>query len=228
VLGREPRPVRFVVSLRLGEPASLEPVRTRLASYPGLRFKLDVTASWTDELCRALAETGAVDSIDFKGCYGAEPREDEAGPELYPAICRHFPTAWLEDPRLGEANDAALGDERMRITWDAPIHSVADIEALPFPPRMVNVKPSRFGTLERLLAAYDHCAAHGIGIYGGGQFELGVGREHLHYLASLFHPDGPNDIAPGGYNDPEPVAGLPPSPLVVRPADMGFRLAGNR
>ena len=34
-----------------------------------------------------------------------------------------------------------------RVTWDAPIHSVADIEALPFKPTMVNIKPSRVGGL---------------------------------------------------------------------------------
>src|SRR5581483_8484471 len=62
VLGRAPQPVTFVVSLRLGEPASLEPVTHRLERYPGLRFKLDATTSWTPELMEALARTGAVDS----------------------------------------------------------------------------------------------------------------------------------------------------------------------
>ena len=33
-LGREARPVTFVVSLRLGEPATLEPVTRRLERYP--------------------------------------------------------------------------------------------------------------------------------------------------------------------------------------------------
>ena len=28
----------------------------------------------------------------------------------------------------------------------------------------------------------------GIALYGGGQFELGPGRGHIQYLASLFHP----------------------------------------
>ena len=77
------------------------------------------------------------------------------------------------------------------------IHSVADIEALPFPPKMVNVKPSRFGGAARAVRAYDYCDEHGIGAYGGGQFELGPGRGQMQYLASLFHPDTPNDVAPG-------------------------------
>ena len=64
----------------------------------------------------------------------------------------------------------------------------------------MNVKPSRFGSIERLFAAYDYCAEHGIGAYGGGQFELGVGRDQIQLLAALFHPDTPNDVAPGGFN----------------------------
>jgi hypothetical protein len=114
---------------------------------------------------------------------------------------------------------------RERITWDANIHTVADIEGLPFPPRMVNVKPSRLGGLQELLAAYDHCAAHGIDAYGGGQFELGPGRGQIQYLASLFHPDAPNDIAPAAYNAVDPGPGLPASPLPPTPSALGFRWA---
>ncbi|MDQ3992739.1 MAG: hypothetical protein M3229_03680, partial [Actinomycetota bacterium] len=45
-VGREARPVTFVVSMRLGEPPTAEPVLRRLALYPSLRFKLDPTSSW--------------------------------------------------------------------------------------------------------------------------------------------------------------------------------------
>jgi hypothetical protein len=109
-----------------------------------------------------------------------------------------------------------------RVTWDAPIHSVADIEALRWPPRTVNVKPSRFGSIERLLAAYDYCEAYGIGAYGGGQWELSIGRGHIQLLAALFHPDTPNDVAPGGYNAPEPSPDLPASPMPVVARETGF------
>ena len=64
----------------------------------------------------------------------------------------------------------------------------------------MNVKPSRLGGLESLCAAYDYCEEHGIGAYGGGQTELGVGRDHIQYLAATFHPDTPNDTAPRGFN----------------------------
>ena len=60
-------------------------------------------------------------------------------------------------------------------------------------------------------------------MYGGGQFELGPGRGQIQYLASLFHPDGPNDVAPGGFNEPEVPPGLPSSPLPVAVEPTGFR-----
>jgi L-alanine-DL-glutamate epimerase-like enolase superfamily enzyme len=227
VVRRTPQPITFVVSLRLGEPASIEPVRSRLALYPTLRFKLDATTSWTPELCDQLIATGSVDSIDLKGCYRGTIVDNEAGPEIYRLVAEAFPEAWIEDPRLTPENDEVLRPYRDRITWDAPIHSVADIRGQPFTPRMVNIKPSRFGTLAALFAAYDYCESEGVGAYGGGQFELGVGRDHIQYLASLFHADTPNDIAPTGYNLPEPSPGLPASPLTLRPAATGFRLDGS-
>jgi L-alanine-DL-glutamate epimerase-like enolase superfamily enzyme len=222
-LGREPRPVTFVVSLRLGEPPTIDPVRRRLESYPTLRFKLDPTSSWDDALIAELVATGAVDSVDFKGFYRGTVVDQPADPDLYERVARAFPDAWIEDPALTPETDPILEPHRDRITWDAPIHSVADIEALPFPPRMVNIKPSRLGPLRELFGAYDYCEEHGIGGYGGGQFELGPGRGHIQYLASLFHPDTPNDVAPSDYNLPEPPAGLPASPLEPRVEPVGFR-----
>ena len=69
--------------------------------------------------------------------------------------------------------------------------------------------------MKRLFDFYDRCADEGIALYGGGQYELGKGREQIQQLASLFHPDAPNDVAPGGYNDPQPRPGLPTSPLAL-------------
>ena len=225
VLEREPRPVSFVVSLRLGEPPTLEPVTARLARYPDLRFKLDATSGWTEELVAALRQSGAVDSVDFKGQYEGTTVDQAADPVLYRRVADAFPQAWLEDPRLTDETDPILAPHRDRITWDAPIHAIADVEALPFPPRMVNVKPSRFGSLRALLDAYDWLEARGIGAYGGGQFELGVGRDQIQLLAALFHPDTPNDVSPAGFHVPDPPAGLPTSPLAANPAPTGFRRA---
>jgi L-alanine-DL-glutamate epimerase-like enolase superfamily enzyme len=224
VLGRRPEPLTFVVSLRLGEPASIGPVQRRLARYPDLRFKLDATSSWTPELFDALVRTGAVDSIEFKALYRGTIVDQAPDPVLYRRVVEAFPDAWLEDPDVVTPETAeVLADQHDRITWDAPIHSIDDIEALPFPPRMVNLKPSRIGGLPALCDAYDYCAAHGIGAYGGGQFELGPGRGQAQYLASLFHPHTPNDLAPSAYNVDDPPPGLPSSPLPPAPDSIGFR-----
>jgi hypothetical protein len=227
VLEREPQALTFVVSLRLGEPATITPIELRLERYPSLRFKLDATSSWTPELIAGLVATGAVDSIDFKALYRGTIVDQPPDPVLYRRVVEAFPDAWLEDPDVVTPDTAeVLAAEHDRITWDAPIHSITDIEALPFPPRMVNLKPSRIGGLRRLCDAYDYCARHGIGAYGGGQFELGPGRGQAQYLASLFHPGTPNDLAPAGYNVDEPPPGLTSSPLPPAPDGVGFRWTG--
>jgi hypothetical protein len=223
-LSREALPVTFVVSLRLGEPATIEPVQRRLARYPTLRFKLDATSSWTPELISALVATGAVDSVDFKSLYRGTIVDQRPDARLYRRVSEAFPDAWLEDPDVvTPATAEALAADHDRITWDAPIHSIADIEVLPFAPRMVNIKPSRIGGLAKLCATYDYCAERGIRAYGGGQFELGPGRGQAQYLASLFHPDTPNDLAPVGYHEADPPAGLESSPLAPAPSAIGFR-----
>jgi L-alanine-DL-glutamate epimerase-like enolase superfamily enzyme len=225
VVERTPRPVTFVVSLRLGEPPALEPVARRLAAYPGLRFKLDATTDWTPELIEQLVATGAVDSIDLKGRYTGTIVDTPPDPELYRRLIAAFPGAWLEDPHPQEEVTEVLDATGAwdRVTWDAPIHGVADVEALPVRPRMVNVKPSRTGPLRELFATYAHCERHGIGMYGGGQFELGPGRGQIQLLAALYHPDTPNDVSPAGFHAADPPPGLPESPLAPRAAPAGFR-----
>jgi len=224
-LGREPRPVTFVVSLRLGTPPTIAPVRKRLDRYPSLRFKIDPTSDWSDDLIAELVQTGAVDSLDLKGFYVGTVVDQPPDSDLYRRVAEGFPSAWLEDPALNDATLPVLEPHKDRFTWDAPIHSIADIEALPYPPRMVNVKPSRFGSLRALCDCYDWLAQRGIGAYGGGQFELGSGRGQIQYLAALFHPDTPNDVAPGGFNLADPPAGLPEPPLEPRIAETGFHWA---
>jgi L-alanine-DL-glutamate epimerase-like enolase superfamily enzyme len=222
-LGRTPQPVTFVASVRLPEPPTLEPVLARLAQHPELRFKLDPTASWDETLSGELAARGVVATADLKGFYAGTSVDNAADPALYRRIAEGLPDAWIEDPLLDAVTGPALAGHHDRITWDAPLHSVADVLALPFPPRMLNVKPSRFGRLRVLLDFYDHCESNGIGCYGGGQTELGVGRGQIQYLAALFHPDTPNDIAPSSYNLEPLPAGLPGSPLAPAPSTTGFR-----
>jgi hypothetical protein len=205
-LHREPRPVTYVVSTRAENVAPL------LERYPDLHFKLDPSRDWSDELFDWLGATGRVDTADYKGVF----RGDFGNPpdaELYARVVEAFPRAWLEDPGLNEETDRLLQPHRDRITWDAPIHSWADVEALPFAPKCLNVKPSRFGTLARLFEFYQACESRGIALYGGGQFELGPGRAQIQELASLFHPDAPNDVAPGVFNTTAVPDDAPPSPL---------------
>lgn len=211
-------------SLRLPDPPTIEPIRRRLELRPALRFKLDPTPEWDDRLIEQIAATGAVDTLDLKGQYPPQaPVAQPGDPELYQRVASAFADAWIEDPALTPATDNALRPHRDRITWDFPIRAIPDIEALPFAPRALNIKPARIGRLQTLLDIYDHCARSGIEMYGGGMFELGPGREQLQYLASLFHPDAPNDVAPVEYNRPELSPQAPTSPLTPTPAATGFR-----
>ena len=160
-----------------------------------------------------------MDVVDFKEAYtwrGGEPTPP--GRACTGWIVEALPDALIEDPGLTDPQKAAiLEPHRERITWDAPIHSVADVDALPFPPRTLNSKPSRFGSLRGLLEFYDTCAERGIALYGGGQFELGPGRGQIQYLASLFHPDAPNDVAPSEYNRARVGRGTARQPAAAEP-----------
>ena len=214
-VGREPKPVRFVVSQSA--------VEELLALYPELRFKLDASDKWTDDVVAELAATGAVDVVDLKGLYDGEWVEATPSAELYGRVARAFPDAWLEDARLTDETRPVLEPHRDRLTWDFPIHSVADVDALEWEPRCLNSKPSRFGSVRNLFDFYDACAERGIAVYGGGQFELGPGRGQIQHLASLFHADAPNDVAPKEYNEGGPRPGLPQSPLPPPSREPGFR-----
>lgn len=226
VLDLEPRPVRFVNSLGLGKEPSIQHVHRRIERAPGVRFKLDAEATWPAELIDELAATGAVDTIDFKGHYGFDVDDPEAPGVLYDRVLAAFPEANLEDPHDRPEIAARLEDEVACVSYDAPIHRAADLDATPLPARVVNVKPSRIGGLRELLEVYARCAREGRPMYGGGMGELGVGRGQIELLASLFHADAPNDVAPSAYNQDDPEGELPPSPLPPRPDAVGFRWAG--
>ena len=211
---RDYHQVRFVVSTRGDAFGWLEHI-------PGLELKLDPENDWDRPFMERLAATGRVRVLDFKAYYKGTAVDVVPDPVLYAAAVELFPDAVLEDASLDGECGAVLRGQEGRMSFDAPIHSVADVRALPVEPGWMNIKPSRFGTIARLLECIEHCAAQGIHMYGGGQFELGVGRRHIQVLASLFYPDGPNDVAPGEYNAGEPRPGLPQSPLDA-PEAVGF------
>ncbi|MFN2629181.1 MAG: hypothetical protein ABR569_11170 [Gaiellaceae bacterium] len=213
-LGRIYRPVRFVVSSR-GD------VFAWLDAQPSLELKVDAGADWDGAHMQRLAATGRVRVIDLKAYYRGTSVDLDPDPELYRRIATGFPEAVIEDPWLeGECREALRGAEE-RLSFDAPVHALADVESLPVEPRWLNVKPSRFGTIERLLECVSGCASRGIQMYGGGQFELGPGRRQIQALAGLLYAEGPNDVAPGAYNEGGPRPGLPTSPLPP-PERMGF------
>jgi hypothetical protein len=222
-VGRTPRPVHFVSSVRTGEPPSVEPIRVRLRSNPQLEFKLDPTPSWNVRLIREIAAACRVRTVDLKGHYRNATVEMSPDSALYARVIEAFPDAWIEDPAITEETRAVLDAHIGRVSWDEPIHSVADLEAMPWPPGALNIKPARFVNLRALFTAYDYCDSTGISAYGGGMFELGPGRGQLQYLASLFHPDGPNDLAPPPYNLQVLDGTLPTSPLAPTPHPAGFR-----
>ena len=215
VLGREARPLRFCASMGLGKTPSLDRPRRLRALRPEVAFKLDAEPEWDEAFVAELAALGGVCVIDFKGAYVGTIVDTPPDPELVERVARLLPDAVLEDPHRTPEVLAALEPYRDRVSWDAPIHSVDDLEQMPFPPRVLNLKPSRSGSLKRLFALYEHCETLGTATYGGGQFELGVGRRQAQHLAALFHPDGPNDLAPVPYNAPDLPAELPASPLPI-------------
>jgi L-alanine-DL-glutamate epimerase-like enolase superfamily enzyme len=213
-LERDYRPPRFVVSTR-GDAFAW------LAAAPELELKLDPDNDWDTPLMERLAATGRVRVLDLKAYYRGTVVDVEPDPVLYRNVVELFPDVVIEDASLeGECGDVLRGQEA-RLSFDAPIHSVDDVRALAVEPGWMNIKPSRFGTLGRLLECIEYCDANRIRLYGGGQFELDVGRRQIQALASLFYPDGPNDVAPSEYNAGGPREGLPQSPLSP-PSSPGF------
>lgn len=212
-LNREYDPVRFVVSTRLSDPPTGDRIIDWLDQNPNLKFKLDPTSEWRDDTVERLAATDAIRALDLKGQYHGTTVDQPADPALYERVIEGFPDALIEDPALNDETRPLFDGHEERVTWDYPIRSVETIEDLPWEPEWLNIKPSRFGSVQSLFDTIDYCRKHDIQMFGGGQFELGIGREHLHTIASLFYPAAPNDVAPKAYNDPKPSGDLPSSPL---------------
>ncbi len=224
-VGRDP--VRFVASTRLApagsdEPPTAERVHALRERVPEIGLKLDPTGDWTDALVAELRETDAVVVLDLKGQYHGTVVDQPPDPALYERVIEGFPDAVVEDPAVTDETRGLVADAVDRVSWDAPVTGVESVEALPFEPRLLNLKPSRFGTVESLLETVEWAEARDVRLYGGGQFELGVGRTQIQTLAGLFYPDGPNDVAPGAYNDPAVGTDLPAPPLAPGDDPRGF------
>jgi hypothetical protein len=198
-------PVRYVVSFQSDDPVA------EARRHPGAELKIDADPAWDESTYARLAALGRVAVVDFKG-------GGDAADHL--RAHRALPSALIEDPRPDAGPwPAAL---TARLSVDGPIVSAAALEALPARPAAVNVKPARMGGVLEALRCIASCNGAGVAVYLGGMFETGVGRDHLRVLASLFCPEGPNDIAPLRGD-----GGAPPRPsrLPVESAHTGFASA---
>lgn len=220
-LDRSAAPVRFVVSTRLPD-GDTSRVHDLLDRVPDTEFKLDATPEWTDDIVAELDATDAVRIVDMKGQYEGTAVDQPAEPVLYERVLDGFPDTIIEDPMVTDAVEAILAAERDRLSWDAPITSVESIHALPYDPDWLNIKPSRFGSVRAVFDTIDYCLANDITMYGGGQFELDIGRRQLQTLASLFYPNSPNDIAPREYHSPDLPNHPATSPLAIPTDTPGF------
>ena len=94
--------------------------------YPSVGFKLDAASDWTPEIIEALAGTGAVRTVDFKGRYGIEVEDEAALGALYDACSRRSRRRSDRGPARAsrEMPRPAAGE---RVSFDAPITRVEDI-----------------------------------------------------------------------------------------------------
>lgn len=217
----EYKPVRFVVSTRLGDPPSVDRLNRLLEINSALEFKLDPTVDWTTELMAEIANTNAVRILDFKGLYSNTIVDNPPDPRLYQEAIQAFPDVIMEDPAETDEIKPLLNHVKTRLSWDYPIRSIRTIKELPYSPKWINIKPSRFGSLKALLDTIAYCQQNDITMYGGGQFELSVGRTQIQRLASLFYPDSPNDVAPRVYHGMNIDDDAPVSPINI-PKEIGF------
>ena len=222
LLGREHHPVRFVASTRLGDPPTASRIDAIRSLNPNVGFKLDPTPEWGDDLIADLRARDVVRVVDLKGHYEGTEVDTDADPAFYCRIVDGFPDAVVEDPQLTDETRPVFEGEEGRVSWDSPIHGLDDVRALPWEPSWLNVKPSRFGTVESVFRTLEWALDAGVNCYGGGQFELSVGRGQAQELASLYYPNGPNDLAPSVYNEESLPPALPRGPIGVPVNHVGF------
>jgi len=219
--GRERSPVRFVVSAPVpdGDTTRVEEI---LAVTPTCEFALKPTDGWTADTLARLAATDAVRVLDLSDQSDGNGDDRAPNPQLYRRVFETFPDAIVADPVVSEAVHDLLAAYSGRLSLSASVHSTANLRGTPFDPDWCSITPSRFGTVRSLLETIEYCVEQDISMYGGGQCELCVGRGHIQLLASLFYPNGPNEVAPRAYNKPTIRADLHSSPLEPPDAPTGM------
>ena len=165
------------------------------------------TPTGTTRRSTRLAELGVVDTADFKGVYRGDFGQPP-NPDALPTDRRSVPERMARGSWSRRATDEVLRPHRR------PRHLG---RADPLGRRRAGAAVSA-ALPEREAVALRHgavaCSTSTSGasrttssLYGGGQFELGIGRVQIQELASLFHPDMPNDVAPAAFNAArDPVA----------------------
>ena len=212
-VGRPARPVRFVVSMRVGGAAGLTRLRALRAADPGLRFKLDPTPEWDHALLAELAALDCVDVVDMKGLYRNATVAMDPDLDLYRRVLAALPEAWIEDPAVVDETRELLGDHRDRITWDEPIHRWRTSRRCPgdrasstsSPPASAASGSSSPPTTMRGARHRRVRRRH---------VRAGPGTRPAPVPRVAVHPDGPNDLAPVTYNLDVPVA----EPAAVAPS----------
>ena len=160
-------------------------------------------------------------------------------PVQYRLVSETFPGAVLEDPALeGPAREALRGQEgAVQLRRAHPLlggrrgddgaggRRRAGPECDRFVLRQLNIKPSRFGSLSALLDCVERAQAAGMVLYGGGQFELGIGRDQIQALASLLYAGRPQRRRPARVprrGARRACRGSPLVPLEEQGAGFGF------
>ena len=226
VLGREPKPVRFVVSLRLGSedvPSSIAPLREPARPLPGPAVQARPDARLGRRARRRDRRHRRRRERRLQGPVPRHRRRRPGRPGALRARARGAARGRGSRTRTRRRDHRAARAPPGPRQLGRDIHSVADIEALPFQPKMVNVKPSRLGRCASCSPPTTTARPTASACTAAGSSSSAPGRGQIQYLASLFHADAPNDTAPSGYNAPDVPAGLPESPLPAQPSGVGFR-----
>ena len=216
---------------RLPADRRLRAARCSIASRPTATSATRSTTrrSWSPELIAELAATGAVDVDRLQGRLQGHDRRRRHRSRGLRALRRGLPgrLARGSRPHRRGRPPRCSQPHRDRITWDAPIHKVADLERFGFAPKCCNcqaVALRRAGDAVRLLRP----------LRGGG-------HRALRRRAVRARPRPRADPAAGGDLPPRraqrrgagragtsadfPRTGLPVSPLDPAPAPIGFRRA---
>ena len=214
-VGRAPQPLRFVVSTRVTN------VQRWLDALPRARFKLDPGPRVDRRARRRARRRPAASRPSTSKASIAASSARRRTPALYRRIAERVPGGL---DRGSGAHPGDLGGPRRasrRITWDAAIHEWSDVEALPFPPRCLNCKPSRFGSVKRLFDFYDACEQRRDRAVRRRTVRARAGPRADPAARLALPPRRAERRRTDGFNVTEPVAGLP-EPARAQPAGPGL------